>query len=150
MADRGDVTVPPLPRRFGGGAFRGSVVPNAAGPRPAEDPVGFMKPKIGGADPIQVGARFGAPSAQRRGIVAFLREYASGIPSGMIREIFVSPRDAHNRVVRRRMAATPAVRGLTPSRDNIYRAPIYVGAPDASVAAQADGPPPASRFMGGR
>lgn len=124
-----DVTISPMPPSFGEAAFRGSITPNAAGPRPARDPADFHRVREDGAQPIQVGAEAGAPSGQRRNAVGILPEYASGIPSGMIRQIFVSPVKEHTRTIRRRMGAPLIVAALTPSRSASYRAPIYVGVP---------------------
>lgn len=131
---------------FGVGAFRGSVQPSAAGPRPASDPHKRHVADPSGVWPVRV-SQFGAPSGQRRGIVGILTEYLNGrVPfSG---EIFVAKPSQYTRVVRRRMTAPPIVHGLVASRDATYRAPMYVGAaPQEPIAPQSS---PISRIMGGR
>jgi hypothetical protein len=127
-------------------AFRGAIVPGAAGPRPGTDQVGTHV-----ADPSQVWpvrtSQFGAPSSQARPVVGILPEYASfRLPfSG---KFFVADPAIYQRVVRRRMQAPLSVRALTPSTQAHYRAPMYVGVGPGNP--EATPTTPAARIFGGR
>jgi hypothetical protein len=141
-----DVTTLDTPQAlpaFGAGAFRGSVVPGAAGPRPARADVG-----VSVADPSMVPAvrvsLFGAPNAQRQGRIINLPEYAY-LRAPLSGQIFVADPDNYTRVVRRRMMAPPSVVALSASRATDYRAPMYDG-----VEAPPGGGAGAFRILGGR
>lgn len=128
-------------------AFRGAVVPAAAGPLPGRDQVGSHRADPSRVWPVRT-SQFGAPSSQARPVIENLPEYAN-FRQPLSGEIFVSNPAIYNRVIRRRMAAPPIARALVPSRAATYRAPMYVSGQAAADAA-ATATSPASRLLGGR
>lgn len=138
-----------LPKLVAGlvAAFRASVVPSAAGPRPGRDQVGTRIARPGQVWPVR-SSDFGAPSSRALPVITNLPEYAN-MRQPLSGEIFVANPDIYTRVIRRRMAAPPIARALVPSRGAHYRAPMYVGIAPGQEG-QIPESAPAFRVLGAR